>query len=575
MRKENLKFGPPHAVLNLSKLGLRYFRLFIKVSNSSKEKLLTSLSAHPNVGWVFSAKDWFNLGVGLWAKDNAEINDLSASIRKLLTRNDKIIYQSELTSLYSFGNRAITHKGEAMPIVDAQVSQVEFTPLQMDYIKLLTMDSSMPIEEFAQILGISEQKVKKLNQDLSEQGVIVGYQERINYAGIYYKVLIDTSGRKKDFDVSVFEEELWNDDACIYFERANGKYDLEFELILSERSELKKYIKNFSEYKVSELIKNLYTNLYPLSKTANLKEIKEVFEKQKDKEVIDFRNSKFWYLNYKGAESYLSMYENKKYYEIMEKSELDLFDDVVSYLKEKNKDKLFNLIDIGSGDGVKAEFFINKLGESLVKAYYPVDVQPIELSVALKTHKNKKYAKHPTLLDVENISARFPLKTLPKEKQIYIFFGGTYGNFPVEKINKYLKPLSLNKTSILLISMPIIKNKINKKIIDSYTANIGYENTAFGPLAQAGFKKEDFVSDKNYKGAFVNTIIEDSKLISLFKLKKDTSRLGQRFKKGTIFKMTSSWKPTLDEFRSALEQDFKVEKIFSNDDMAVAVISGK
>lgn len=573
MRKENITFGTPYSVLNLSKIGLRYFRVGINASNKSKDKIIDYLFNHPNVGWIFYAKGYFNLAIGVWAKDNAEINDISRQIRNILSEKDEIVFQSELTSLYSFGNRPATGSGDPMCIVDATTNQVELLPLEIDYIKLLTLDNSMSESEFSEILNIDIQKLKEIDKKLKDSGIIVGNQERIDYSGIYFKVFVDSLSRKTKNAEDDLVDILWNDRSCIYFGRANSKYDLEFEVILNKKSDLKKYLKNFKDHKSAVLTKNVYTNLYPVNKVANLKEIRDTLLKQNG-EIFDFRNSKLWYLNYSGAEAYLSVYDNKKYYEIMEKGELDLFKDIALHLKNNNPDSIFNLIDIGSGDGIKARYFIDNIGEKLIKSYYPVDIQPIELKVALKTHESSKYAKHPTLLNIENLAVRFPLKTNPNEKNISVFFGGTYGNFKNEQINQYLKPMTSDNNSILLISMPIITNFIDKKIIESYATNKSYEDTAFGPLLQAGFNKEDFIKNTQFKDFYVHVVVEDNNVVSFFELKNDINVLGKNFKKGTKFKMTTSWKPTLEEFKSALSNDFQIDKIFNNKDMAIAVITG-
>ena len=570
--RKNIVFGPPYAVLNLSKIGVRYFRLCIKCSSVSRKKLVKEFLKHPNIGWIFSAKGWFNLAIGIWAKDNAEINDLSASIRSSLHKNDEIVYQSELTSLYGFGNRPVTHESLAMPIVDATLNPLELSPLELDYIKILTIDSSLSKTELSQILGISQEELESLHKHLVENGIIVGYQKRINYAGTYYKVFVDTLSKKEKDDVMELEKILWDDNACIYFERANGKYDLEFELILPIRSALKKYLKGFSEYKVAELTENLYTNLYPLSKVAHLKEIKDAVFKQEG-DVIDLRNSKLWYLPYKGSDTYLNIYENKKYFELMEKNELDLFNYIALYLRNKYPKTLFHIIDIGSGDGLKGRILIEKIGESSVKAYYPIDIQPLELAAALMTNRGGKYSKHPTLLNFENLLTRFPLSMLPHEMQIYCFLGGTYGNFKIENINSYLKPLLVDPTAVLLITMPILSvDKTERTIIDSYT-NLQIEDVAFGPLAQIGFKKNDFVLNLKHPELVVQLRIENKCVVLSFILKHSITIFGRTFKRGTAFEMISSWKPTLEEFTAALERDFKIEKMFRNPKMAIAVLS--
>lgn len=570
----NKKFGPPYAVFNLSKIGLRYFRICINVSPASKEKLIAHFVNHPNVGWIFSAEGWFNLAIGIWAKDNAEINDISEQIRSVLSAEDEIVLQSELTSLYSFGDRKMNGNGNPMCMIDATTHSIDLLPIEIDYIKLLALDSSLEEKEMQTILNVNKGNLNELKNKLTNAGVIVGYQDRVNYSGTYFKVFIDSSSKKRADAVNNLIENIWQDTNCIYFNKANNKYDIEFELILEDKSLIDEYVKDFSDFKTAVLTENIYTNIYPVNKIANLKEIRETFSHQ-DGNVIDFRNSKLWYLNYDAVKSYLDVYNgNKKYFETMEKGEIDIFGDVVEYLKKNYKNTLFSIADIGSGDGLKGRLFIEKLGEQKVKAYYPIDIQPIELAAALHAHSNGSYAKHPTLLNIENLSARFPLRVVPEERQLSMFFGGTYGNFKSEEINLYLRPM-VSDTSTLFIAMPIIVNgKTDQEIINSYFSP-QMEDIAFGPLLQAGFKKTYFRENKKRAGYILNIGMESSCLVCSFILNKRIEIFGKIFDADTIFKMTTSWKPTLDEFRSALEKDFILEKIFHNNDIAIAMINRK
>lgn len=543
----------------------------IKAAPASRQKLINNFKNHPNVGWLFLAEGWFNLAVGIWAKDNAEINDIGSQVRNLLTPEDQIVFQSELTSLYGFGNRAATNSGSAMCIVDSTIYPIEMSALELDYIKLVTMDSTLSTQELAQLLNISEQKVRDLHEKMIRSGVIVGTQQRLNYAGLYYKIFIDTLSRKDNKAVDAITARLWEDPKCIYFARANSKYDLEFELILESKTELANYLKDFFDYQVAILKENIYTNLYPFNKIANLKEIKDALKKN-EQGYVDFRNSKLWYLNYKGAGAYLSIYENRQYFETMEKSELDLFSDLAAKIKSEPGQYRYSIIDIGSGDGLKGRKFAETLGEESVKAYYPVDIQPLELAVALRSHKEAHYAKHPVLLNIEALSTRFPLKVLPGEKQIFVLFGGTYGNFQTDAINSYLKPLLADLSAALVVSMPIVgAKKTDQMIIDSYTGS-NFEEVVFGPLAQIGFNKNDFERGPHHPDLILHFEIKDRRLVSYLVLKNDVRVFDQEFKKGTVFKMTSSWKPSLEQFRAALEQDFKIESIINNADMAIAII---
>lgn len=570
--KVNISFGPPHAVLNLSKLGLRYFRIALNISARSQEQLVKNFISHPNVGWMFSAEGWFNFAVGIWARDNAEINDVSAAIRSALSPEDRVVFQSELTSLYGFGDRAIGKTSTPMPILDAVYQSVDLSPIDFDYIKLVALDSSMSPKELAQILNVSSEEVISIHQKLKDTGVIVGDQERIDYGNLYFKVFVDTSSKKKLDAAQSLTEKLWNDDRCIYFARANSTYDLEFEIILHKKSDIKEYLRDFSEYEVAILTKNLYTNLYPLSKISNLGHIREELDRQNG-DVIDLGNSKLWYLNHEGTQGYLSIYEDRKYFEAMEQSELNLFDDIVTMIKDQYPDTVFSVIDLGSGDGMKSRIFIEKLWERSVKAYYPVDVQPIELATALKAHAEGSYAKHPTLLDFENLSARFPLKLGPSEKQIYLFLGGTYGNYPSNTINQYIKKV-VSLSSLLFVSMPVRTQKSSQEILDQYTSK-NIEITAFGPLAQMGFEKKDFEPNPNAPELYVQPIMENERVRTTFILKNDVTVLGRTFLKGTTFKLTSSWKPSPEEARQAFESDFIVERTFLNDEMSISLLKEK
>jgi len=574
MKPETLTtFGPPYAVVNLSKLGLRYFRFLLNVRPEARDALVEQLKTHPGVGWILSAEGWLNLGVGVWATNNAEILEVSAAIRSLLGAGDTIVYQSELTSLYGFAKRPYEKDSRALPILDAMYAPIELSPLEFDYIKIVTMDNSHNVNELAELLGITAVEVEALHAGLVSKGVIVGEQQRINHAGVYHKVFVDTLSTSDKGAVDTLLKRLWDDQACIYVERAVAKYDMEFEVVLPPGTDIREYVKDFSEYQTAVLTENLYTNLYPLSKVANFTEIKNAYGNQTGN-VVDLRTSKLWYLNYRGTEAYLNLYEQKGYGEVMEQGETVLFPDITKYLNERQPGVAYNIVDIGSGNGMKGRTFIESLGQGSVKAYYPVDIQPIELAATLRMHREGAYAKHPTLLSFESLGTRFPLQLLPDERQVYVFFGGTYGNFPSAVMNTYLKAV-LSPTSVLLVAMPVVaQSQSNEEIIASYS-NEQVESMAFGPLAQVGFTKDMFEDSPRGGGLKVHVAIEDERLVTSFVLSRAVMVTGRSFDAGTVFKVTTSWKPTLEQFRAALEADFIIERMFTNQSMAIAILARK
>lgn len=565
-------FGPPHAVISLTRLGYRYFRILIKASPESQERLIMTFSKHPNVGWIFRARGYFTIGVGFWAKDNAEINDISQKVRSMLESNDTIVQQSELTYLVSFGNRPSRGAGGPYTLVDSVQNSTALTPIEDDYIKLIAMDSSLSTSEYARILNTPESNLMRIEAKLKSDGVVLGIQERMHYSGIYCKVFLDSLSATSPNALESLTDLLWVDTRCVYFGKANSKYDIEFEIVVGKMSDLGKVLKKFSDTKVAIITENCYTNLYPGSKVANVKEIRDALVDATGTR-IDLGNSKLWYLNHSGAEAYLNIYKgNKEYFESMEDGEIRLFPVLAEYLHTRfTSNTHYSVIDIGSGDGVKGKFFIKALGEDSVKAYYPLDIQHIELSAALGVHESGKYAKHPTFLSIENIDARFPLSVRKGERCVYVFFGGTYGNFKPEVLHPHLAKL-LHGSETLLVTMPIVDNGVtDEEIIATYTG-AQFDQVVVGPLLQVGFERSDFKPNPTYPHMVAHFEMNERRLISKLVLAKDVVKVDRQFKAGTEFLITSSWKPTLKEFHAALSKDFEAKKIFSNNTTAVAVI---
>ncbi len=332
-----------------------------------------------------------------------------------------------------------------------------------------------------------------------------------------------------------------------------------------------KYLKIFKRYKVAILKENLYTNLFPQSKVSNIKEIKDVFLQQKDSMNYNLTNSKFWYLNYLGTKAYLSLYSSEKYKSKMHSPETSLFLKVIQSFKTKQEK--YNIIDLGSGDGTKAKQFIATLGKESVAAYYPVDIQTIEIAQVLEVHKDSDYPIHPTLLDFEKLNSRFPLRNNPNQRDIYMLLGGTYGNFARKQINQHLKPL-VEHNALLLVAMPIRDFTAKEAMINSYLSK-PVENMSFGPLQQLGFQKEDFKPNNTDKDLKVQLEYVENTVRTYYISDKAIYIGDKLIKKGTRFDVVSSWKPTLEEFKKALEADFNIEKVISNQAFAFVLCSKK
>jgi len=565
------KYGSPTAIVNWSKLGYRYFRIAVMACEKTIKFAKTVLKNHPNVSFVIEGKGWFNLGFGIIAKDNAEAIDVINNISKFLSAADRIVYISEAVRLWQYPNRPITKVKEPLTIVDPVTLPAELTHLELDYLKLVTMDSSVSNTALAGMLNVKPEAIAATKKDLIKRGIIVGEQERYNFKAKYYKVFLNTNNAKTPSAYVELLEYLYNSENCMYICQAISKYNFEFEIFAQNENEVLNIIKDFREY---ELVYDLDFHSFdsmPVYKTANIAEIKDKLLNDTDKPY----DSKLWYLNVSGVQSYVNIDSDEDYNESMRKSLGAMFKAVADYYNKTNKKPLINVVDWGSGNGKVGRLFNQYLGEEKIKAYYPVDIQPLELNLVVKEHANMKYLTKPVILDFEKVEARFPLVTPKNEAELHVFLGGTYGNFKSDIINGHIKKVLNGTDNKMVVSIGVfdLKNK-SEEIVKAYS-NPFVEGFVIGPLLQFGFKREDFEPNPDYPQIVSCARMENSYLITALKLKHDITILGKVFKKGQEFKITSSWKPTYEEFKKALEKDFKIDFIVKSDDMAIALISAK
>lgn len=560
--------------VNLSKLGFRYFRIMLESKLFSK-RFIEYLINHPNTGYVFEGQGWSGkkrvLGIGIWATSNAEISDIATHIRSRIPESYEVVYQSELTRLEYL---RITEQGHlSMTLLDELEQKQDISALELDFLKLLSVDASIAASEMATLLGVSETELSEISDRLIREGVYYGVFENTPLPIGYTKFFVNTAALTIS-KVEHFYGLLKNDPNCVYLARGNGKYNIEFEYVLEDEPEFQAIYSSFLKHaKRIQFDKNIFTNLFPQSKFLNVKAVQDAFvELAKTSDTtFDLRNSKLWYVSHEGARAYLDIYSNERYGEVMKSGEVTLFKEIAEEVR--NSTGVFNIIDLGSGDGLKARALIETLGEDRIKSYFPVDIQELELAQALRAHEGAQYAIHPTVLGFEKLGVRFPIATGTNERNLFVLFGGTYGNFPTKQINTYLMD-ALGDQDKLVISMPISDFSSKENIKRSYQNKI-IENVSFGPLQQIGFRQEDFLRNPDDPTLFVQPVWVDNILVQTFILARSKHLLGVYLEAGTQFQTVSSWKPTLREFREALEKNFVVDQMFSNRQFVIAVCAKK
>lgn len=563
------------APINFSKLGFRYFRIILE-SKAFSRKFINELINHPNTGFVFQGSGWSGkkkvLGVGLWATNNAEITDISDHIRSRMVPAYKIVYQSELTRLEFFPQ--IKDKRQELLLIDELEDKVDLDSKTTEYLKLVSFDGTLSTHAYAGLLDVSDKDVLAMQKRLKHERILYGVLPNEPLPKRYTKYFVDTSSLSYT-DISAYYNLLKSDPLCVYIARGNGKYNIEFEYIVKNESTLKNkygvFVKNSKRVVFTD---NLYTNLFPQSKFINASIVQREFLElaAQNKSYYDLRNSKLWYVSHKGAEAYMNVSRHKEYQHLIDSSETELFPRVAYTLRKQSK--LFNVIDLGSGDGMKGKKFIDSLGNENVKAYFPIDIQEVELSRAISSHKQASYSVHPTVLGFEKLASRFPINQKPQEVGVFLMLGGTYCNFDSKIVNEYLKPALQRQEDRLIVSSPIRDYTNVKQLLSSYLQP-NMEEMSFSVLRQIGFEHEHFRVNPKNRAFIMHLRYEDDCVVTSYILEKEKTIQGVRLPQGTRFDITTSWKPKKVEFLNALDQDFNIDEVVSNRTMCVAICSKK
>jgi uncharacterized SAM-dependent methyltransferase len=171
--------------------------------------------------------------------------------------------------------------------------------------------------------------------------------------------------------------------------------------------------------------------------------IKNGYSVEKGGRVWDISNPQLIYLAPELAKGFLSLKNFKPYKKNIIDRELALIRENVG-IALKNITCPFNLIDLGCGDGSKAEVFIKSLKNPPAIRYCPVDVNRHFLDLTIdrigKLHDTNVKRIRPMLQDFERLdNLAGMLRTTQYQKNVFLLLGSTLASFD---INEFLFQLS-------------------------------------------------------------------------------------------------------------------------------------
>jgi DNA-binding Lrp family transcriptional regulator len=254
------------AIYNTSKLGLTYFKLYIKFSHITEKKkmeIIQFVRNKTNFSWLASSEGSFDLMIGMHF---SSISEFEKYRDELFRKFDSFIQRSSfaiLTEGEAYPRQYILGTKNPMRKVflfcnDAKKEILDSEDLLI--IKGLSLSARSPIREIAKSIKLTPRIVNYRKKILEKKGVIVGYKIFINHRSLNYimaKCLVNlhklSPERYKDFKLYVRQHPN-----IVYCMKVLGEWDFELDIEFESMEEFYR-IANEIRDKFSDVMQNFDT----------------------------------------------------------------------------------------------------------------------------------------------------------------------------------------------------------------------------------------------------------------------------------------------------------------------------
>lgn len=276
--------GSYYAVIDHTRLGLKQFRVMIRLENADSEKEREIIEYLKGISsWIVTIIWPWNMSLGLYVRDEYELMRIwkEFSERYGYYVSDKwfsLITQTwKLERSFIFPKKKDRSKRFTLGTDPAPVATDETDRAIMEQ---LTLDARQSSLEIAKKIGQTERIVRYRIKRLEDEKVILGYRPFIDTTSLglsFYKILIRLKDAKSE-DRKRIREFVLQDPNIAFFTEAAGGHELEFEGYFTGSQELYGFIgrlRDFAPSFIKELVPIEYIrehkmSYYPLNRPARM-----------------------------------------------------------------------------------------------------------------------------------------------------------------------------------------------------------------------------------------------------------------------------------------------------------------
>lgn len=260
------------AVIDHAKLGLKPFRVYLKLENTTLKKeteILNYLKLY--AGWMASVLGNWDISFAIYSKDEYDFQEFWENFLKEFRYYIKESKISLITEFLNFEKSFIfpeQKNRKKIFILGKKSPQEKLDKIDVQIIKELSVNARIPILELSKKIKTTARIASYRIKELERKEIIKGYRSFLNINELnlkFYKVLIELKDSKQE-DVEKIKSHLSNHPNVAYVSKAIGGSDFEPEVYFENTKKLIAFI--------SQIKEKFPTNIKEISHMEYIKEHK-------------------------------------------------------------------------------------------------------------------------------------------------------------------------------------------------------------------------------------------------------------------------------------------------------------
>lgn len=240
-----------YTVLNIAKLGLIQFKIFISLQNTDSKietEIIDYLKKDENIGWVVSCDGYYNLMAVAWVKSPIAFDEFFI---KFLNKYSKYCKQREVVTIpeeYALRNSYLYNKKNILPISHyGGEPKLELDKKDILITEMLANNSRESLIKISDKVNLTPEAINHRIKDLQHKEVLLAFRPKINPNLIGYSFYNLLFRLKKTNNLERIYEYFKKDANVVYISKYLGAYDLGVDVQVKDSEELREILSKFKD----------------------------------------------------------------------------------------------------------------------------------------------------------------------------------------------------------------------------------------------------------------------------------------------------------------------------------------